>query len=105
MFLRFNRHFKDGKEHRYWNIVEDQRCAGGKVVQRQVPYLGEINDGERAAWCQLIEAFDDGSGRTPPACAVSCRSRCVTGWQCWIAALTTVLPSHKEVPLQQTLRI
>jgi hypothetical protein len=22
MFLRFNRRFKDGKEHRYWNIVE-----------------------------------------------------------------------------------
>jgi hypothetical protein len=32
MFLRFNRRFKDGKEHRYWNIVENKRCAGGKVV-------------------------------------------------------------------------
>ncbi len=63
MFLRFNRRFKDGKEHRYWNIVESKRCAGGKVVQRQVLYLGEINDGQRAAWCQLIEAFDEGSGR------------------------------------------
>jgi transposase len=63
MFLRFNRRFKDGKEHRYWNIVESKRCAGGKVVQRQVLYLGEINDGQRAAWCQLIEAFDEGSRR------------------------------------------
>jgi Transposase DDE domain len=63
MFLRFNRRFKDGKEHRYWNIVESKRCAGGKVVQRQVLYLGEINDGQREAWCQLIEAFDEGSGR------------------------------------------
>lgn len=44
MFLRFNRRLKDGKEHRYWNIVENKRCAGGKVVQRQVLYLGEIND-------------------------------------------------------------
>jgi hypothetical protein len=44
MFLRFNRRFKDGKEHRYWNIVESKRCASGKVVQRQVLYLGEIND-------------------------------------------------------------
>jgi hypothetical protein len=59
MFLRFNRRFKDGKEHRYWNIVESKRCAGGKVVQRQVLYLGEINDGQREAWCQLIEAFDE----------------------------------------------
>jgi len=63
MFLRFNRRFKDGKEHRYWNIVENKRCAGGKVVQRQVLYLGEINDGQREAWCQLIEAFDEGSQR------------------------------------------
>ena len=63
MFLRFNRRFKDGKEHRYWNIVESKRCAGGKVVQRQVLYLGEINDGQREAWCQLIEAFDEGSRR------------------------------------------
>jgi len=63
MFLRFNRRFKDGKEHRYWNIVENKRCAGGKVVQRQVLYLGEINDSQRQAWCQLIEAFDEAAQR------------------------------------------
>jgi hypothetical protein len=63
MFLRLNRRFKDGKEHRYWNIVENKRCAGGKVVQRQVLYLGEINDGQRDAWCQLIDAFDEGDRR------------------------------------------
>ena len=63
MFLRSNRRFKDGKEHRYWNIVESKRCAGGKVVQRQVLYLGEINDSQFAAWYHLIEAFDEGSQR------------------------------------------
>ena len=63
MFLRFNRRLKDGKEHRYWNIVENKRCAGGRVVQRQVLYLGEINDGQREAWCELIEAFDEGAQR------------------------------------------
>ena len=63
MFLRFNRRFKDGKEHRYWNVVENKRCGGGKVVQRQVLYLGEINDGQRETWCRLIEAFDEGSQR------------------------------------------
>jgi transposase len=63
MFLRFNRRFKDGKEHRYWNIVENKRCAGGKVVQRQVLYLGEINDGQFEAWYRLIDAFDEGSQR------------------------------------------
>jgi transposase len=63
MFLRSNRRFKDGKEHRYWNIVENKRCAGGKVVQRQVLYLGEINDSQFEAWYRLIEAFDEGSRR------------------------------------------
>ena len=63
MFLRFNRRFKDGKEHRYWNIVESKRCAGGKVVQRQVLYLGEINDSQHEAWCRQIEAFDEGARR------------------------------------------
>lgn len=59
MYLRRNRRLKDGKEHHYWNIVESKRCAGGKVVQRQVLYLGEINDSQREAWCHLIEAFDE----------------------------------------------
>ena len=59
MYLRCNRRFKDGKEHHYWNIVESKRCGGGKVVQRQVLYLGEINDSQRAAWCRVIEAFDE----------------------------------------------
>jgi transposase len=63
MFLRYNRRFKDGKEHRYWNIVENKRCAGGKVVQRQVLYLGEINDSQFESWHRLIEAFDEGSRR------------------------------------------
>jgi transposase len=63
MFLRYNRRFKDGKEHRYWNIVENKRCAAGKVVQRQVLYLGEINDGQFESWYRLIEAFDEGGRR------------------------------------------
>jgi transposase len=63
MYLRFARRRKDGKEHRYWSIVESRRCAGGRVVQRPVLYLGEINDGQREAWCRQIEAFDEASGR------------------------------------------
>jgi len=59
MYLRCNRRLKDGKEHRYWNIVESKRCAGGKVVQRQVLYLGEINDSQQQAWCRVIEGFDE----------------------------------------------
>jgi len=59
MYLRSNRRFKDGKEHRYWSIVESKRCSGGKVMQRQVLYLGEINDSQHEAWCRVIEAFDE----------------------------------------------
>jgi transposase len=59
MYLRANRRFKDGKEHRYWSIVESKRCSGGKVLQRQVLYLGEINDSQHEAWCRVIEAFDE----------------------------------------------
>lgn len=63
MFLRSNRRFKDGKEHRYWSIVENRRCAGGRVVQRQVLYLGEINDSQHAEWSRAIEAFDEDAQR------------------------------------------
>jgi hypothetical protein len=59
MFLRGHRRIKDGKEHRYWSIVENRRVRGGRVVQRQVLYLGEINDSQRAAWCRTIEVLDD----------------------------------------------
>ena len=52
MFVRCKRRFKDGKEHRYWSVVENVRVRGGRVVQRHVLYLGEINDSQRAAWCQ-----------------------------------------------------
>ena len=61
MSLRFTRRIKDGKEHRYWSIVESKRCAGGRVVQRPVLYLGEINDSQREAWCRVIEGFDEDS--------------------------------------------
>src|SRR3979411_1343216 len=60
MFLRPQRCPKDGKEHRYWSIVENRRVAGGRTMQRHVLYLGEINDSQKAAWCQTIEAFDEG---------------------------------------------
>ncbi len=59
MFLRSKRRFKDGKEHRYWSIVENRRIAGKRVVQRQVLYLGEINDSQRAAWCKSIEVVQE----------------------------------------------
>jgi len=62
--LKRNRRLKVGKEHFHWNIVESKRCAEGKIVQRQVLYLGEINDSQREAWCRVIETFDEGNQRS-----------------------------------------
>ena len=63
MFLKCNRRMKDGKAHRYWNVVENRRLSDGRVVQRQVLYLGEINDSQREAWRKTVEVFDEGSRR------------------------------------------
>jgi hypothetical protein len=62
MFLRCTRRIKDGKEHRYWSIVENRRGSSRRVVQRQVLYLGEINDSQKAAWCRCIEVFETPRG-------------------------------------------
>ena len=59
MFLRVNQRKKNGKLHRYWSVVESRRVAGGNPAQRQVLYLGEINDGQEAAWRKTIEVFDE----------------------------------------------
>ncbi len=59
MFLRAKKRFKDGKEHRYWSIVENRRVSGDRVVQRQVLYLGEINDSQKAAWCRTIDVVQE----------------------------------------------
>ena len=66
MFLRFHARIKDGKDHRYWSVVENRRCGRGKAVQRQVLYLGEINDSQHESWCRTIEVFDDQAERTMP---------------------------------------
>jgi len=59
MFLRRHSRKKNGKLHDYWSIVESRRCAGGRIVQRQVLYLGEINDSQEAAWQKTIRVFDE----------------------------------------------
>ena len=59
MFLRSKRRFKNGKWHRYFSVVENRRLAGDRVVQRQVLYLGEINDSQEAVWRKTLEVFDE----------------------------------------------
>jgi transposase len=63
LFLKCHPRLKDGKEHRYWSICENRRSADGRRFQRQVFYLGEINDSQRAAWVKQIEVFDTDAGR------------------------------------------
>jgi len=85
MFLRYSSRKKDGKTHRYWSVVENRR-AGRRVVQRQVLYLGEVNDSQRESWQQAISVFDEHthcdrqvalypSDREIPAHAESCGVR------------------------------
>jgi len=63
MFLRCSRRVKDGKAHEYWNLVENRRLADGRVAQRQVLYLGEINASQREAWRKTIEVHEQGARR------------------------------------------
>ncbi len=59
MFLRSTNRRKDGKNHRYFSIVENRRLPGGKTAQRTVLYLGEINDQQQAAWRKTLDVFDE----------------------------------------------
>jgi hypothetical protein len=107
MFLRCKVRRKDGKQHRYWSVVENTRVAGGRVVQRHVLYLCEINDTQELAWRRSIEVLEEGAARprtlslfpedrvegllAPRLSASDCRN-CVcaghdngtwpSGWQC-----------------------
>jgi len=63
MFLRSTTRIKNGKGHEYFSIVENKRVAGGRVVQRHVLYLGEINSGQEEAWRKTIEIFEEGQAR------------------------------------------
>jgi hypothetical protein len=69
MFLKCSVRRKDGKEHRTWSVVESQRLTRGRVVQRHVLYLGEINDSQRVAWEKTLCVFDE-TQNAPLTCAL-----------------------------------
>ena len=78
MYLRVNKRKRDGKEHRYWSVEESRRLRSGRVVQRRVLYLGEINDSQQAAWRKTLEVFDEAEQRAAslvcfPRSRPSCR--------------------------------
>ena len=59
MFLRAKVRKKDGKQHRYFSVVETRRVGKNKTAQRTVLYLGEINDGQEASWRKTLQVFDE----------------------------------------------
>src|SRR5262245_18412636 len=75
MFLRSTIRRKDGKEHRYWSVVEARLVAGCRVVQRPLLYLGEINSSQELAWRKSIAVLEEGSVR-PRALALFAEDRC-----------------------------
>src|SRR5277367_7108159 len=64
MFLRRVERRKNGKTHFYWSVVENKRLDGGRVAQRHVLYLGEINSSQAEAWRRAVEVFDPDAGRS-----------------------------------------
>ena len=78
MFLRCKVRRKDGKQHRYWSVVENTRVAGGRVVQRHALYLDEINDTQKLAWRRSIAVVEDGAAQ-PRTLSLFPEDR----WDCW----------------------
>jgi transposase len=68
MFLRYNTRKKDGKDHRYWSVVENRRLRVGQTTQRTVLYLGEINDTQQTAWRKSLEIINETNQLTEQVC-------------------------------------
>jgi hypothetical protein len=77
MFLRTTNRRKDGKDHRYFSVVENRRLASGKTAQRTVLYLGEVNDSQQAVWRKTLEVFDEQQQRS---------------------RTLSLFPEHREIP-------
>lgn len=58
LFLRAHERRKDGKVHTYWSLVENRRCADGRVVQRHVLYLGALTAAQELSWEKTARQFD-----------------------------------------------
>lgn len=78
MYLKCHKRIKDGKEHRYWSIVESVRTRRG-VMKRQLLYLGELNDSQKAQWCSALDVLDESTAVTPDFRTTSLSGICVLG--------------------------
>lgn len=58
MFLRETNRHKDGKDHRYFSVVENRRVRNGRSIQKTLLYLGEINDSQKDSWVRAIDVVE-----------------------------------------------
>ena len=59
MFLRSHTRVKDGKQHRYFSVVESVRNSASRhPYQKTLLYLGEINAEQEAQWTRSMATFD-----------------------------------------------
>ena len=61
MFLKAHSRSKDGKQHRYYSLVESVRTSRGPQ-HRTLSYLGELNGTAESAWRKTISVFNDDCG-------------------------------------------
>jgi hypothetical protein len=59
IFRRSKTQCKDGKQYRYLSVVESRRMPSERAVQKQVLFLGEVNERQEAAWRKTLEGFDE----------------------------------------------
>jgi hypothetical protein len=63
MFLKRRTRDKDGKTHVYYSVCESIRVHSGRVVQRQVLHLGELNATPLESWQRTIEVLHEDGQR------------------------------------------
>jgi transposase len=57
VFLKVHHRTKDGKDHRYYSLVESVRTSRGPQ-HRTLAYLGELNGSTESAWRKSIAVFN-----------------------------------------------
>ena len=64
MYLKRRVRHKDGKDHVYYSLCESLRIHSGRIIQRQVLHLGELNTTQIESWQRTLEVIDsDDSGK------------------------------------------
>ena len=63
MFLRTINRRKNGKDHYYYSVVENHRLGNGRVIQKTLLYLGEINSSQKDSWIRTIEVIEGEDSR------------------------------------------